>query len=108
MKENSYYAVYECKEFRKPSLPLICKIEADPQNVAAFIVSASSQKNYALCNNMDECEIITMGKFADLIPNPVLREEILKYLIPMQLGKLKPPNVRYVKPPKRKQIDRQR
>lgn len=79
---------------RRP-IKFIGKIESSPKNIAAFIASAPYTQDYALIDLNDECVVTTMGKFADLIPNKYLREDILKFLIPMQMGEAKIPKVKY-------------
>lgn len=92
LKKN-YLDVYECS-CRTPT-KFIGKIESSPKNIAAFIASAPYTQDYALIDLNDECIVTTMGKFADLIPSKYLREDILKYLVPMQIGEAKVPKVKY-------------
>lgn len=92
MKEK-YLDVYECIG-RRP-VRHVCKIESSPENIATFIASAPYTKDYALFDISNECLLTTMGQFADLIYDGQLREEILKYLIPMQLGDTEIPKVKY-------------
>lgn len=91
--KKEYLDVYECS-CRRPT-KFIGKIEDSPKNIAAFIASAPYTQDYALIDINDECVVTTMGKFADLIPDDYLREDILKYLIPMQMGEAKIPKVKY-------------
>lgn len=91
--KKDYLDVYE-SSCRRPT-KFIGKIESSPKNIAAFIASASYTQDYALIDLNDECVVTTMGKFADLIPNKYLREDILKYLVPMQMGEAKIPKVKY-------------
>lgn len=91
--KKDYLDVYE-SSCRRPT-KFIGRIESSPKNIAAFIASAPYTQDYALIDLNDECVVTTMGKFADLIPNKYLREDILKYLVPMQMGKAKIPKVKY-------------
>lgn len=91
--KKDYLDVYE-SSCRRPT-KFIGKIESSPKNIAAFIASAPYTQDYALIDLNDECVVTTMGKFADLIPNKYLREDILKYLVPMQMGEAKIPKVKY-------------
>lgn len=91
---KEFLKVYECEGFRHPT-ELKFEIESSPKNIAAFIVNAPFDKDYALCDNSDSIVATTMGQFADLIPNSKLREQILKYLIPMQMGDAEIPKVKY-------------
>lgn len=91
--KKDYLDVYE-SSCRRPT-KFIGKIESSPKNIAAFIASAPYTQDYALIDLNDECVVTTMGKFADLIPNQYLREDILKFLIPMQMGEAKIPKVKY-------------
>lgn len=91
--KKDYLDVYE-SSCRRP-IKFIGKIESSPKNIAAFIASAPYTQDYALIDLNDECVVTTMGKFADLIPNKYLREDILKFLIPMQMGEAKIPKVKY-------------
>ena len=91
--KKDYLDVYE-SSCRRPT-KFIGKIENSPKNIAAFIASAPYTQDYALLDLNDECVVTTMGKFADLIPNKYLREDILKFLIPMQMGEAKIPKVKY-------------
>lgn len=91
--KKDYLNVYE-SSCRRPT-KFIGKIESSPKNIAAFIASAPYTQDYALIDLNDECVVTTMGKFADLIPNKYLREDILKYLVPMQMGEAKIPKVKY-------------
>lgn len=93
-KSKEFLRVYECEGFRNPSV-FKCEIESSPKNIAAFIASAPYNKDYALYDKTDYQVLTTMGKFADLIEDPLLREQILKYLIPMQMGDAKIPKVKY-------------
>ena len=91
--KKDYLDVYE-SSCRRPT-KFIGKIESSPKNIAAFIASAPYTQDYALIDLNDECVVTTMGKFADLIPNKYLREDILKFLVPMQMGEAKIPKVKY-------------
>ena len=53
------------------------------------------EQDYALIDLNDECVLTTMGKYADLIPDEGFRKDILKYLIPMQMGEAEIPKVKY-------------
>ncbi|MCR0347770.1 hypothetical protein MKA46_06190 [[Clostridium] innocuum] len=90
---KSYLDVYECY-CRRPT-KFMYKIESSPQNIAAFIASAPYDQDYALIDLNDECVLTTMGKYADLIPDEGFRKDILKYLIPMQMGEAEIPKVKY-------------
>ncbi|WP_102269523.1 hypothetical protein [Massilicoli timonensis] len=94
--KKEYLNVYECR-FRQPisDFPVV-RIEADPKNIAAFIVMADYEKDYALYDQDGRFLLTTMGKYADRIPDENLRKDILEYLIPMQMGEEKIPKVRYV------------
>lgn len=103
-KSKEFLRVYECDGFRYPSV-FKCEIESSPKNIAAFIASAPYNKDYALYDKADYQVLTTMGKFADLIENPLLREQILKYLIPMQMGEAKIPKVKYKESVRNKGFD---
>lgn len=102
MKE--YLKVYECDGFRHPSV-FKCEIESSPENIAAFIVNSPINKDYAMYDKNNHQVVTTMGQFADLIKNPELRSQILKYLIPMQMGEAEIPNVKYKESKRSKTLD---
>lgn len=93
-KSKEFLKVYECEGFRRPT-QFKFEIENSPKNIAAFIVNAPFNIDYALCDNSDSIVVTTMGQFADLIPDPKLREQVLKHLIPMQMGDAEIPKVKY-------------
>lgn len=91
----NYLAVYECKEFRQPSGTLVCYIEDTPENVAAFVASASVNKNYAFINSADTVKLFSKGNFLDLVMDKeYLNHELLPVLVPMQTGEREIPEVK--------------
>lgn len=92
---KKHLKVYECNEPRKGVPPMICEIEASPKNVAAFIASCDHNKNYALCDELDICQVTTIGCFADIIYDEKFRLDVMKYLVPMQLEEMKIPKIKY-------------
>lgn len=93
---KNYLAVYECIAFRQAYGPPICYIEDTPENISAFIMSKSPNKNYTLVDRNDMVKVITMGNFLDYVPNLLDLEEIQPVLISMQLGERDVPEVKYV------------
>ena len=93
---KNYLAVYECIAFRQTYGPPISYIEDTPENISAFIMSKSPNKNYMLVDRNDVAKVITIGNYLDYVPNLLDLEEIQPVLIPMQLGKRDIPEVKYV------------
>lgn len=101
---KEFLKVYECEGFRRPT-QFKFEIESSPENIAAFIVNAPFNKDYALCDKSNRIVVTTMGQFADLIPDSKLREQVLKHLIPMQMGDAEIPKVKYKESKRSKLFD---
>lgn len=92
----NYVAVYECEQFRQPSGFAKCYIEDTPKNIAAFIMHAPPNKNYAFITMSDEVKCFSMGNFLDLVCDPLDLKEMRAAIISMQLGEEEIPEVEYI------------
>ncbi len=100
-----YLAVHECVHFRCPCSEPICYIEDTPENIAAFIASSKPYDDYAFITSNDEIKLFSMGKFLDLVFKEEELEGLQNAIIPMQIGKIDIPEVVYVDPYVRSEID---
>ena len=92
---EEYIAVYECSAFRKVRGSPVCYIKDTPENIAAYIMNASSFKNYAFIDNKDEVRVFSMGRFLDLVPDEKYLEQIQPIIVAMQIGASKLPEIEY-------------
>ena len=67
-----------------------CSFECTPYNIANFIGSHSSADRIVLTDMMDRLLLDTQGGFIDTCPDKELLEDVKRYLIPIQMGKVQP------------------
>lgn len=92
----NYLAVYECDLFRNPSGRPVCYIENTAGNVAAFVAGCEAHKNYAFITSYDTVALFSMGNYLDLVPDEDFRLELLREIIPFQMGVKEIPDVIYI------------
>lgn len=64
--------------------------EHSPSNIANFIMKYEDAREIVLTDSMDSLILNTMGNFIDRCPDQELLQQILPYLIPMQMGEEEP------------------
>ena len=92
----NYLAVYECDLFRNPSGRPVCYIKNTAKNIAAFVASCESHKNYAFITPADTTLLFSMGNYLDLVPDEKFRQELLKEIIPFQMEAKEIPDVVFI------------
>lgn len=65
-------------------------LDKSPQNIATFIARGLSVSRIEITDIADNMEITTFGNFLDWCSNKEYMSELLKYLIPMQMGAVNP------------------
>ncbi|MBS3974124.1 MAG: recombinase family protein [Actinobacteria bacterium] len=79
----------ECQEYY---------FEKSPFNIASFIMLKKKQADkMLLTDTMDRLLLDTFGEFINCCPDQRLLQEIIKELVPMQLGEKEPANIQIVR-----------
>lgn len=67
--------------------------DGTPENIASFLMQFPDADQIILTDRMDLLVLNTIGTFIDTCPDQAQLSEIVKHLVPMQLGEIKPKEI---------------
>lgn len=65
-------------------------LDGNPENIARFIARGVNVPRIEITDGFDIMKVTTISNFLNWIDGEEFREELLKYLIPMQMGQSDP------------------
>lgn len=72
------------------------KIDSTDENLCAFIVRIKLSECYTITDNLDNFVLNTIGNFIDRCADKELLERLLPILMPMQMGEVPAPKIKYI------------
>lgn len=75
--------------------PIMITLNNTPSNIANFIARCPHSARVEITDVFDMPIVSSFGHFLDRVSNMEYREELLKYLLPIQMGSVEPNDIEF-------------